>query len=65
MIVKWLQKLKIPNFSPSSDAVVCYRHFHEHDIGKRNLKLKISPLDGAQLEPKTVLFFWPNVDNLH
>ena len=32
MIVKWLQKLKIPNFSPSPDAVVCYRHFHEHDI---------------------------------
>ena len=35
MVVKWLQKLKIPNFSPSSDKVVCYKHFHEHDIVPR------------------------------
>ena len=35
MVVKWLQKLKIPNFSPSSDEVVCYKHFHEHDIVPR------------------------------
>ena len=36
----------------------------QNKIGKRNFQFKISPQDGAHMEPKTMLFFWPNAEVL-
>ena len=32
---KWLEKINLPNYMPSSEMVVCYKHFHEHDFVPR------------------------------
>ena len=32
---KWLEKINLPHNVPISDAVVCYKHFHEHDFVPR------------------------------
>ena len=32
---KWLEKINLPHNVPITDAVVCYKHFHEHDFVPR------------------------------
>ena len=35
---KWFQKLNRPDLGPTSAGVICYKHFHDHDLSYVKLK---------------------------
>ena len=35
MLLLPIEKINLPNYVSQSDAVVCYKHFHEHDFVPR------------------------------
>ena len=54
---KWFQKLNKPNFNPSPSAVICYKHFHEHDfIWKGTEKRKRKRILKPTAVPSLLLF---------